>query len=228
MNNQTKYTTAPPLTAQSLTASAFSSPVLKAPQLCTTVTSVTGRITTLFLLLLATLLLSAGCKTKHTISEKTITKTDSTAICTLNDSLFKKETQIANLQINLQRLREENARLSNKTSTHQISYDTSAPLNPQTGKPPVASESFTISKSTLEETKKEHETLFQTASLENESLNRQNLDLQLKVENLTNENKQLTGKTTTSGFNTKIFFTGLFFGLVFSIVFVITVRKYIK
>ena len=167
-----------------------------------------------------------GCKTKHTISEKTITKTDNTAIWNLNDSLYKKETMIAILKRDLQRLRDENLRLVNESSTHQISYDTSAPLNPQTGKPPIASESFTVSKSTLEETKKEYETLLQTASLETASLTRQNQILQLTVEKLTNENKQLTEISHTStSYNFKLFLFGLLFGVILSFLIYLNLNK---
>jgi FtsZ-binding cell division protein ZapB len=169
------------------------------------------------LLLLATLLFLVGCKSKHTITEKTIINTDSTAILSLNDSLYKKEIQIANLQIDLQRLREENIRLSNETSTHQISYDTSAPVNPQTGKPPIASELITISKSTLEQNKKKYETLLQSESIEKESLTKQNRNLQLSVEKLTNENKQLSEKTNSPGLNLKLFLAGLILGVILSL-----------
>ena len=175
------------------------------------------RTAALLLLLFTALLFLVGCKTKHTIIEKITSRTDSTAIWSLNDSLYKKETLVASLQIDLQRLREENIRLLNETSTHQISYDTSAPVNPGTGKPPIASESFTISKSSLEEAKKEYETLLQNLTIENESLTRQNHNLQLTVEKLTNENKQFTEKKTTSpGINFKFFLFGLFFGVILS------------
>ncbi|MDD2251078.1 MAG: hypothetical protein PHE92_08300, partial [Candidatus Cloacimonetes bacterium] len=186
------------------------------------------RTAALFLLLLTVLLFLVGCKTKHTISEKTITKTDSTAIWNLNDSLYKKETLIAILQSDLRRLRDENLRLVNESSTHQISYATSAPVNPHTGKPPIASESFTVSKSTLEETKKEYETLLQTASLETASLTRQNQILQLTVEKLTNENKQLTEKITTSpGPNLRLFIFGLAAGVILSVIIYFILRKFL-
>jgi len=140
-------------------------PLKSAPPSIAPVTTTPFRTAAMLLLLLATLLFLVGCKAKHTISEKTITKTDSTAIWNLNDSLYKKETLIAILQSDLRRLSDENTRLLNETSTHQISYDTSAPLSLQTGKPPIASESFTISKSTLEQTRKEHEILLQTTTI---------------------------------------------------------------
>ena len=208
MKNQAKNKTAPLTTAPLKCATVTNAPVIIAPI----------RTAALFLLLLTVLLFLVGCKTKHTISEKTITKTDSTTIWTLNDSLNKKETLITILKSDLQRLRNENLRLMNETSTHQISYDISAPVNPQTGKPPIASESFTVSKSALEQTKKEDDTLLQTATIENKSLTRQNHNLQLTVEKLTNENKKLTEKTTSSaGLNLKLFLFGLFLGVILSI-----------
>ena len=209
MKNQTKNKTAP-LTATPLKCDIVTNaPVIIAPV----------RTAALLLLLLTTLLFLVGCKAKHTISEKTITKTDSTAIWNLNDSLYKKETQIVILKSDLQRLSDENLRLVNESSTHQISYATSAPVNPHTGKPPIASESFTVSKSTLEQTKREYETLLQTVTIENESLTQQNHNLQLIVEKQTNENKQLTKKITSSpGFNLLFFLTGLILGVLLSVV----------
>jgi len=191
-----------------------SAPLTTAP--LTTAVHMTApfKIIALILLIAATLLFLVGCKTKHTITEKTITQTDSTALWNFNDSLYKKETLIAILQSDLQRLRDENIRLLNESSIHQISYDTSAPVNPQTGKPPIASESYTVSKSTLEESKKEYETQLQTISLEKETLTRQNRNLQLTVEKLINENKQLTEKTTSPGLNLKFFLAGLISGVI--------------
>jgi hypothetical protein len=178
------------------------------------------------LLLITTILFLEGCKTKQTITEKTINNTDSTAIWNLNDSLYKKETLIAILQSDIKRFRDENIRLLNEASTHLISYDTSAPVNPQTGKPPISSESYTINKSTLDQSKKEYETLLQTASLENETLTRQNRNLQLTVEKLTNENKQLTEKTTTPGLNLKLFFAGLISGMILSVLIYLILKKH--
>ena len=216
MKNQAKNKTAPLTTAPLKCATVTNAPVIIAPI----------RTAALFLLLLTVLLFLVGCKTKHTISEKTITKTDSTAIWNLNDSLYKKETLITILKSDLKRLRDENTRLLNETSTHQISYDTSAPLNLQTGKPPIASESFTISKSTLEQTRKEYEILLQTTTIKDETLTRQNLDLQLTVEKVTNENKQLKEKIANSpGLNLKLFLFGLFFGVILSFLILLILKK---
>jgi hypothetical protein len=203
-------------------------PPESSPPTIAPVTTTPFRTAALILFLLTTLLFLVGCKAKHTISEKTITKTDNTAIWNLNDSLYKKETMIAILKRDLQRLRDENLRLVNESSTHQISYDTSAPLNPQTGKPPIASESFTVSKSTLEQTRKEHEILLQTTTIKNETLTRQNLDLQLTVEKVTNENKQLKEKIANSpGLNLKLFLFGLVAGVILSVIIYFILRKFL-
>ena len=202
-------------------------PLKSAPPSIAPVTTTPFRTTALILFLLTTLLFLVGCKAKHTISEKTITKTDSTAIWNLNDSLYKKETLITNMQSDLQRLRDENLRLLNETSTHQISYDTFAPVNPQTGKPPIASESFTVSKSTFEQTKKEYETLLQTITIEYESLILQHRNLQLTVEKLINVNKQLSEKTNSTGLNLKLFLFGLVAGVILSVIIYFILRKFL-
>lgn len=227
MMNDTKYKTATaPLTTEPLTAAPLKAAALRtSPFKAAPFRIIALRTAELILLIAATLLFLVGCKTKQTITEKTITQTDSTALWNLNDSLYKKETLIAILQSDLQRLRDENIRLLNESSTHQISYDTSAPVSPQTGKPPIASESYIVSKSTLEESKKEYETLLQTASLEKKTLTEQNLNLQLTVEKLTNENKQLTEKTASPGFNLKPFLAGLISGLLLSVLIYLNLKN---
>jgi hypothetical protein len=98
-------------------------------------------------------------------------------------------------------------------------------VNPQTGKPPIASERFTVSKSILEQTKNEFETLLQTASLENESLSRQNRDLHLTVDKLTNENKQLTEKTKPQRLNYKLYLAGLISGIILLVLIYLVTKK---
>jgi len=98
-------------------------------------------------------------------------------------------------------------------------------VNPQTGKPPIASEVISLSKSTLEESKKELESLLQTAFLENEALTRQNRNLQLTVEKLTHENKQLTAKTTSPAVNLKPLLIGLILGVILSVLSYFSIRK---
>lgn len=221
MNNEAKHTTAPVTTGPVKSITPITAPLTTASTKCPPVGTAA-----LLLLLLTTLLFMVGCKTKQTITEKATVKTDSTAHWDLNDSLFKKVTLLATLQSDLQRFRDENTRLLNEASTHFISYDTSAPVNPQTGKPPIASESYTVSKSTLEQSKKEYETQLQTATIEKETLTRQNRNLQLTVEKLINENKQLTEKTTTTGFNLKPLLAGLISGLILSVLIYLILKKY--
>lgn len=209
MKNEAKHATAPVKTAPVKSITPITAPLTTASTKCPPV-----KTAALLLLLITTMPFLVRCKSKHTIIERTTTKTDSTALWNLNDSLYKKETLITILQSDIQRLMDENIRLLNETSTHLISYDTSAPVNPQTGKPPIASESYTVSKSTLEQSKKEYENLLQTATLENATLTRQNRNLQLTVEKLTNENKQLTEKTATPGLNLKLLLAGLISGMI--------------
>lgn len=177
-------------------------------------------------LFITMLYLFAGCKPNQLITEKVTTKTDSTVLWNLQDNLYKKEVQITNLQADLQRTRDENIRLTNEISKHEIYYDTTAPVNPETGRPPVASETIATSKSTLEETKKEYETLLKEASIENQNLTQQNANLQLTIQNLANENKELKDKTTTStSFKFKLFFTGLITGILLSLAAYFSLRK---
>jgi hypothetical protein len=234
MNNEAKHTTAPVTTAPVKSTSLATSPLPAAPIKSTApaasplpaapVKCSFFGTPVLFLLLITTILFLEGCKTKQTITEKATVKTDSTAHWDLNDSLFKKVTLLATLQSDLQRFRDENTRLLNEASTHFISYDTAAPVNPQTGKPPIASESYTVSKSTLEQSKKEYETQLQTATIEKETLTRQNRNLQLTVEKLTNENKQLTEKTTTPGLNLKPLLAGLILGMILSFLIYLNIK----
>lgn len=235
MNNEAKHTTAPVTTAPVKSTSLATSPLPAAPIKSTApaasplpaapVKCSFFGTPVLFLLLITTILFLEGCKTKQTITEKATVKTDSTAHWDLNDSLFKKVTLLATLQSDLQRFRDENTRLLNEASTHFISYDTAAPVNPQTGKPPIASETISLSKSTLEETKKELETLLQTTSLENDELTKQNLNLQLTVDKLIDENKQLTEKTASPVFNLKLFLAGLLSGFLLSLLFYLNIKR---
>jgi len=181
----------------------------------------------LILLILTALLFLVGCKSRQTIMEKRTIRTDKTAIWNLKDSLYKKEAQLAILQTDLQRTRNENIHSINEISKHEIFYDTSTPINPDTGKPPIASEVISISKSLLEETKKELETFLQATSIENQNLTKQNIGLQLKIENLTKENEELTAKTSTSpAFNLKIFLTGIILGVIFSVLIYFSIKDY--
>ena len=167
-------------------------------------------------ILFITPLLFISCKSKQVITEKISTMSDSSAIVLLENEITQKEIQIYSLQSELNRFEEENLILRSEVSTHEINYDTTQPINPVTQKPPISSEIITRSNSQLEKTIQEYEILLLEASIENTNLKTQNTNLQLTVETLINENKELKIKTTTStGFNYKLFLVIVLVGIVF-------------
>ncbi|QRX62885.1 hypothetical protein JS578_08250 [Dysgonomonadaceae bacterium zrk40] len=174
-----------------------------------------NRTTPVVLLLFTTLLFLVGCKPKQIITEKVVTKIDSTAVISLKNELHAKEIQVENLKTDFKRLSDENTRLMSEASTHTINYDTAAAVDPHTGKYPIASETITQSKSLLEKTIKEFEILEQEYNNEIYKLTRENQNLEFTLETLKEENHSLKEKiTTTTGFNFKLFFAGMIFGIV--------------
>lgn len=174
-----------------------------------------------FIILLSAIILffATGCKPQQIITEKVVTKVDSTAVTSLKTELVKKDAEVDALKSELERTREEIIRLASESSSHTINYDTTAPVNPQTGKYPVLQEIITNTKSQLDRTIKEMETLRQEYNRELNSLTTKNNDLELTVETLKNENTDLKEKTTqTTGFNFKLFFVGVFIGIIITIV----------
>ena len=84
-----------------------------------------------------------------------------------------------------------------------------------TGKYPIASETITQNKSLLEKTIKEFEILEQEYNNEIYKLTRENQNLEYTLEALKEENLTLKEKTTpTTGFNFRLFFAGMIFGIV--------------
>ena len=64
--------------------------------------------------------------------------------------------------------------------------------------------------------------------IKNETLTRQNLDLQLTVEKVTKENKQLKEKIANSpGLNLKLFLFGLAAGVILSVIIYFILRKFL-
>ena len=174
-----------------------------------------NRTAPVVLLLLATLLFLVGCKPKQIITEKVVTKIDSTAVISLKNELHAKEIQVENLQTDFKRLSDENTRLMSESSSHTINYDTAAPVDPHTGKYPIASETITQSKSLLEKTIKEFEILEQEYNNEIYKLTKENQNLEYTLETLKEENLSLKEKITpTTGFNFRLFFAGMIFGIV--------------
>ncbi|MDY0299929.1 MAG: hypothetical protein RBQ66_08935 [Candidatus Cloacimonadaceae bacterium] len=177
-------------------------------------------------LVIAILQLLSGCKPNQLITEKIITEIDSTAVWNLEKELYKKELQITLLETDLKRTKDENINLRNEVLKHEVHYDTTAPVDTSTGRPPVSAEIITISKSRMEKTIKEYETLIQQTSTQNETLTTENANLQLTVKTLVNENKELKEKTTSTG-STKfrLFFSGLMAGILLSLLICFAIRK---
>lgn len=172
------------------------------------------------------LFFATGCKPKQVIQEKIIYKTDSLAITKLRDSLYRQEKKIAILEIDLLRTKEENSKLTNEVSRYETNYDTSKPIVPETGKPPIASEITTITKSQLEKNLKESEKRNAEYRIENETLTRVNRNQELIIQSLQEENRDLKEKTTpTTGFNIKLFLIGVGTGILLIILLLIFIRR---
>jgi hypothetical protein len=141
-------------------------------------------------------LLLAGCKQGRLVTERRTMESDSTAVWLLRDSLQLQERQIALLRSDLKHLREENVSLRSEGLQYEIRYDTAAPIDSLTGRPPVMSERFTAHNSRQKKTVSNAELQQREWSLERESLTRANSSLLLSVEQLTRENRELKEKTT--------------------------------
>ena len=148
-----------------------------------------------FLIALAALLL-AGCRPGRMVTEKRRVESDSTAVLIWRDSLQEKNSEIAHLRSDLKRVREENVTLRSEVLLYEIKYDTAAPIDSATGRPPVMSERFTAHNSRQKKTVSNAELQQREWSLERESLTRANSSLLLSVEQLTRENRELKEKTT--------------------------------
>ena len=175
---------------------------------------------------IAMLQLLSACKPNQLITEKVITKIDSTAVWNLEKELHKKELRITLLEIDLKRTKDENLNLRSEISKHEIHYDTAAPVDTSTGRPRVSAEIITITKSWMEKTIKEYETLIQHTSTENETLTTENTNLQLTVKTLVNENRELKEKTTAAGSaKSRLFSIGLMAGILLSLLTCFAIRK---
>lgn len=164
------------------------------------------------------ILLLIGCKPKQIIQERVVTKVDSTAVLSLQQQVSARNIVIEMMRSEIEATREENVRLQGEVSRHEINYDTEAPVSPETGKYPIASEVITESRTTLEKSIKEFEILKQEYRKEAEALTQKNSNLELTIESLRDENRELRAKITpTTGFNFRLFFTGMGVGVVLMI-----------
>jgi len=170
--------------------------------------------------------LATGCKPKQIIQERTITKVDSSAVISLKSDLQKKTTEVEMLKSDLERTRDENSRLQEEVSKHEVEYDTSGPVNPQTGKPPVKKETTTVSKSMLERTVKDYEIKIAEYKKEAAALTIRNKNLEYEVNQLRDENRELKEKIVpTTGFNFRLFFYGVAAGIIAVIAILLFIKK---
>ena len=164
------------------------------------------------------ILLLVGCKPKQIIQERVVTKVDSTAVLSLQQQVSARNIVIEMMRSEIEATREENVRLQGEVSKHEINYNTESPVNPETGKYPIASEVITESRTMLEKSIKEFEMLKQEYRKEAEALTQKNSNLELTIESLRDENRELRAKITpTTGFNFRLFFTGMGVGVVLMI-----------
>ena len=160
-------------------------------------------------------LLLTGCKQARLVTERRTMESDSTAVWLLRDSLQLQERQIALLRSDLKRVREENVTLRSEVLLYEIKYDTAAPIDSATGKPPVMSERITAHNSRQEKKVNSMEWLQREWSLQRESLLRANSSLQLTVEQLIRENRELKEKTDPpTPFNLKLLAVGIIIGIL--------------
>ena len=79
-----------------------------------------------------------------------MTETDSSALWVLRDSLQEKNMEVARLTMDLMRRREEMVNLQREQLRIERDYDTAAPVDSASGRPPVRREVITISNSRTE------------------------------------------------------------------------------
>lgn len=145
-------------------------------------------------------------------------ESDSTAVWLLRDSLQLQERQIALLRSDLKRLREENVSLRSEGLQYEIRYDTTAPIDSLTGKPPVMSERITAHNNRQEKRVNTMEWLQSEWSLQRESLLRANSSLQGSVEEMTRLNRELKEQTVSpTRFNLKWLLAGILSGFFIAI-----------
>lgn len=163
-------------------------------------------------------LLLAGCKQARLVTERRTIETDSMAVWLLRDSLQLQERQIVLLRSDLKRLGEENVNLRSEGLQYEIRYDTAAPIDSLTGKPPVMSERITAHNSRQEKRVAIMEEQQREGSLQRESLLRANSSLQGSVEEMTRLNRELKEQTVSpTPFNFKLLIAGILSGFFIAI-----------
>ena len=189
------------------------------------------------------ILFSFGCKPQRIVSENVFTEskvsqTDNSSVLQLKDSLRIMATQIAILESDLKRAREENINLRSETLMYEVNYDTNTTVDSITKRPAVISEVYTVSNKLYEESVREYEVLLQEASIENRNLSTRNSNLKLINESLEKENLELMSERNSksesnsmsksnsmSECNSKF---GFKYKIIISIVILIIVIKYMR
>lgn len=182
------------------------------------------RLWAAILLLLLIAFFATGCKPNQIITERVIREADSTAVLKLQTELRLKEKTIEVLTADLKRVREENVLLRSESSSHEINYDTNAPVDPETGKYPVQSETITHSKYEYDRVVTENETLRKEFNREAELYETKISNLELTVETLTQENSELQTKETVK-FHFKSFLGGVVAGIILIILLMLFLKK---
>ncbi len=173
-----------------------------------------------FIILLCGLILffATGCKPKEIITERVVTKTDSTAVLKLQSQLSEKTKENELLKTEINRFREDNIRLQEEVSKYEIEYDTSAPIVPETGKPPVKKETTTSSTSLLEKKLNESEKITAELQRENVSLQTKNTNLEYEVKQYRKIDAEYKSKRVPqTGFNFRLVFWSLVIGAILGI-----------
>jgi hypothetical protein len=201
----------------------------------------------LFFSISCALLFSFGCKPQRIISEgvvsenmvsqsmvseSIVSQTDNSSVLQLKDSLRIMETQIAFLESDLKRAREENFNLRSETLMYEVNYDTNTTVDSITKRPAVIREVYTVSKKLYEETVREYKTLLQEASIEIKNISTRNSNLKLINESLEKENLELmserNSKSESSSMSKSNSKSGFKYKIIIAVVILIIVIKYVR
>jgi hypothetical protein len=201
----------------------------------------------LFFSISCALLFSFGCKPQRIISEgvvsenivsqsmvseSMVSQTDNSSVLQLKDSMRIMATQIAILESDLKRSREENINLRSETLMYEVNYDTNTTVDSITKRPAVIREVYTISKKLYEETVREYEILLQEASIEIKNISTRNSNLKLINESLEKENLELmserNSKSESSSMSKSNSKSGFKYKIIIAVVILIIVIKYVR
>lgn len=201
----------------------------------------------LFFSISCALLFSFGCKPQRIISEgvvsenivsqsmvseSIVSQTDNSSVLQLKDSLRIMATQIAFLESDLKRAREENFNLRSETLMYEVNYDTNTTVDSITKRPAVIREVYTISKKFYEESVREYKTLLQEASIEIKNISTRNSNLKLINESLEKENLELmaerNSKSESSSMSKSNSKSGFKYKIIIAVVILIIVIKYVR